>query len=65
MTSTVWLLLHVACRFDARWARRAASTVAWILVAFALITGFSIGLLVLPAAIALVMAASLTPVARS
>ena len=38
---------------------------AWLLVAFAVITGFSIGLFVLPAAVALVAAASLTPVAGS
>jgi hypothetical protein len=65
VTSTVWLLLHVACRFDATWAQRAALTVAWLLVAFALVTGFSIGLFVAPGALALVMAASLTPVTRS
>ena len=35
---------------------------AWLLVAFAVITGFTIGLFVLPAAIALVAAAALTPV---
>lgn len=65
VTSTVWLLLHVACRFDATWACRAASTVAWLLVAFALITGFSIGLFLVPCAVMLVIAASLTPVKRS
>jgi hypothetical protein len=65
LASAVWLLLHVACRFDAIWARRAASVLAWLLVAFAVITGFSIGLFVLPAAIALVAAAALTPVAGS
>jgi hypothetical protein len=63
VTSAVWLLLHVACRFDARWARRSASILAWLFVAFAVVTGFSIGLLVLPVAIALVCAAALTPVA--
>jgi hypothetical protein len=35
---------------------------AWLLVAFAVITGFSIGLFVLPVAIALVAAAARTPV---
>ena len=65
LTSTVWVLLHVACRFDATWARRAASTIAWLLVAFALVTGFSIGLFVVPGAVVLVIAASLTPVTRS
>jgi hypothetical protein len=62
LASAVWVLLHVASRFDAIWARRAASVLAWLLVAFAVITGFSIGLFVLPAAIALVAAAALTPV---
>jgi hypothetical protein len=65
LAATVWLLLHVACRYDVIGARRAASVLAWLLVAFALITGFSIGLFVLPAAIALVAAAALTPVAGS
>ena len=61
--ATVWLLLHVACRYDAIGARRAATVLAWLLVAFAIVTGFSIGLFVLPAAVALVAAAALTPVA--
>jgi hypothetical protein len=65
VTSAVWLLLHVACRFDAPRARIVASTVAWLLVAFAVITGFSIGMFVLPGAALLVAAAALTPVARS
>ena len=62
VAAVVWLLLHVACRHDARWARRAGSILAWLLVAFAVITGFSIGLFVLPVAIALVAAAKHTPV---
>ena len=61
----MWVLLHVACRFDATGAKGAALTVAWLLVAFALITGFSIGLFVVPGAVMLVIAASLTPVTRS
>jgi hypothetical protein len=65
VTSTVWLLLHVACRFDASLARIAGSTVAWLLIAFAVITGFSIGVFVMPGAVMLVAAAALTPVARS
>jgi hypothetical protein len=63
VAATVWLLLHVACRYDAIGARRAASVLAWLLVAFAIVAGFSIGLFVLPAAVALVAAAALTPVA--
>jgi hypothetical protein len=65
VVATVWLLLHLACRYDAVGARRAATVLAWLLGAFAVITGFSIGLFVLPAAIALVAAAALTPVAGS
>jgi hypothetical protein len=63
-TATVWLLLHHACRFDAARTRTTAKIVAWLLVAFAVITGFSIGLFVLPGAVMLVAAAALTPVAR-
>ena len=65
VTLAVGLLLHVACHFGATWARRAASTMAWLLVVFAVITGFSIGMFVLPGAVVLVLAASLTPVSRS
>jgi hypothetical protein len=65
LAAIVWLLLHLACRYDATWARRAATVLAWLLVAFAVIAGFSIGLFVLPVAIALVAAAALTPVAGS
>src|SRR3954447_4796920 len=65
VTATVWLLLHVACRFDAARARIAAKAVAWLLVAFAVVTAFSIGLFVLPAAVMLVAAATLTPIASS
>ncbi len=65
LAAIVWVLLHVACRYDAVWARRAGSVLAWLLVAFAVITGFSIGLFVLPVAIALVAAATLSPVSGS
>jgi hypothetical protein len=63
LAAVVWVLLHVACRYDAIGARRAGTMLAWLLVAFAVITGFSIGLFVLPVAVALVAAAALTPVA--
>jgi hypothetical protein len=65
LAATVWVLLHVACRYNAIGARTAAKVLAWLLVAFAVITGFTIGLFVLPAAIALVAAAALTPVTGS
>ena len=51
--AVVWAALFTA------WA------LAWLLVVFAVITGFSIGLFVLPVAVALVAAAALTPVAGS
>ena len=63
VAAAVWLLLHVARRNGAVGARRAATVLAWLLVAFAIVTGFTIGLFVLPAAVALVAAAALTPVA--
>ena len=65
VTSAVSLLLHVACRYDLRWARVAAGAVAWTLVAAAVVTGFSVGLYLMPIAIMLVAAARLTPVARA
>ena len=65
VTSTVWALLRVACRRDATWARRVALAMAWLLVAFAVATGFSIGMFVAPSAVALVLAAALTPAGGS
>ncbi len=65
VTSVVWLLLHVACRFEVSRARTAALALAWLLVAFAVVTGFTIGMFVMPAAAALVAAAVRTPVAAS
>ena len=62
ITAVVWLLLHAACRHDLRWVRGIARGIAWTLVAFAWVTGFSIGLFVLPVAIVLVLASHLTPV---
>ena len=38
---------------------------AWLLVAFAVVTGFSIGLLVLPGAVVLLAASLRTPVGRA
>jgi hypothetical protein len=57
VASIVWLLLLMRARIP-------ALIVAWLLVAFAVITGFSIGMFVLPAALMLVVAAALTPVTR-
>ena len=64
VTSVVWLLLHVACRFDLRAPRTVAQVIGWLLIAFAMISGFSIGLFVMPGALALVVAALMTPVAE-
>src|SRR5918999_2015792 len=63
ITAGVWWLLHVACRHGRRLARGVALSVAWTLVVFAVLTGFSIGLAVMPIAIVLVLAAHVTPVA--
>jgi hypothetical protein len=64
IASAVWLLLHHACRRNLRWPRAVAMLVAWTLVAFAVVTGFSIGLFVMPVALALAFAAHLTPVTQ-
>jgi hypothetical protein len=62
VTVVAWVLLHLACRFDWSRARAAARVLAWLLLACALISGFSIGLFFMPAAVVLILAASLTPV---
>jgi hypothetical protein len=61
-SAVVWALLRVACRANRRWARTCGIAAASLLLLFALVTGFSIGLLVLPGAVALVAAAVCTPV---
>lgn len=63
LSVVVWLALHVACRDGRRGARTLGIIGASLLLAFALVTGFSIGLFVLPGAIALAVAAVMTPVA--
>lgn len=62
VTVAVWLLLHLACRFDLRAAKVAGCLLAGVLSLFAFVTGFSIGLFVMPAAGMLMMAAVFTPV---
>ena len=59
----VWVLLGAACRTNSGWARTCGIVAASLLVGFAVITGFTIGLFVLPGAVALVAAAVYTPVA--
>jgi hypothetical protein len=63
VTLAVWSLLHAACRLNAKRARTAATIIAALLVAFAAVTGFSIGMFVMPGAALLLAAALLTPVA--
>jgi hypothetical protein len=63
ITGGVWMLLHLACRSNARWAKTAATGIALVLVAFAAVTGFSIGMFVMPGALVLFLAALRTPVA--
>jgi len=61
-SALVWVLLNAACRTNSRWARTSGIVAASLLVLFALVTGFTIGLFVLPGAVALVVAAVRTPV---
>ena len=61
VSAFVWLTLHIACRNDSRAARSLGLATASILLVFAILTGFTIGLFVLPGAIALTAAAALTP----
>ncbi len=62
VTALGWLLLHLACRYDRQEARTAGLTLAWLMVGFSIISGFSIGMFVMPAALAFVIAALMTPV---
>ncbi len=62
ISGLVWWTLHVACRDGSRTARRWGVGAACVLLLFALLTGFTIGMFVLPGAIALTVAAALTPV---
>jgi len=64
VATPAWVLLHVACRRNLRGPRAAAQAMAWLLVAFSVVSAASIGLLIGPLAIALVVAASFTPVER-
>lgn len=61
-SALVWLALHIACRRRRPAARRSGVVVASLLLCFALLTGFTIGLFFLPGAIALTAAAMLTPI---
>jgi hypothetical protein len=61
LTTFGWILLHLACRYDRESLRNAGAAVATVLYLLCLISGFSIGLLVMPAAAALLVAVALTP----
>ena len=63
VSALVWVLLSAACRTNAAWARTGGIVAASLLVLFAVVTGFTIGLFVLPGAVALMAAAVRTPVA--
>ncbi len=56
-----WLALHIACRDGKRAPRMTGLVVGSLLVLFTLITGFTIGTFFLPGAIALTVAAVMTP----
>jgi hypothetical protein len=61
-SALVWLALHIACRDANRVARSVGLAAASTLLVFALLTGFTIGMFVLPGAIALTAAAAMTPI---
>ena len=62
ISALVWLALHIACRDGRRGPRTIGLAGASVLLGFALLTGFTIGLFVLPGAIALAAAAVMTPI---
>ncbi|MGI8903971.1 MAG: hypothetical protein ACR2IP_10015 [Solirubrobacteraceae bacterium] len=61
LTVMAWIALHHQSALHSRAARRAAWIAIGLLVLFSLLTGFSIGLFVLPTAALLIAAAALTP----
>ena len=63
--AVVWAGLFTAWAMFGSAYSSGESVLAWLLVAFVVIMGFTIGLFVLPAAVALVAAATLTPVSGS
>ncbi len=62
VASLVWAFLHLACRRDSEGWLRAGQVGASAVLAFAFITGFTIGIAIVPAGIALLVAALMTPV---
>jgi hypothetical protein len=61
-TALVWVLLGTACRTNRQWVRICGLAAASVLVLFSVVTGFTIGMFVLPGAALLVVAAAVTPV---
>lgn len=64
VASFIWLMLHLACRRNSRAFRAVGLIAAWLVLGFSYIAGFSIGLAVVPAGVALLVAALMTPVTR-
>jgi hypothetical protein len=65
LTIGVWLLLRRRCTTGGRLSRAGASTLITVVWLVTLLTGFSIGFLVLPVAVLLTIAARLTPTAST
>ena len=61
ISAAVWLSLRAACRHDSVFAHRLGVGLASVLLVLAVLTGFSIGMAVLPGAVALMSAAAITP----
>jgi hypothetical protein len=64
LATIAWIGLHMSCSVGSRTGRLMGRAAAWLLVAFAIFT-FSIGILALPAAVLLLVAAALTPAAQA
>lgn len=62
VASLIWAVLHLACRRASRGWRTVGRVGAWALLAFAFITGFTIGIAIVPVGVALLVAALMTPV---
>jgi hypothetical protein len=60
-SAAAWLALHIACRDGRRAPRTTGLVLGSLLVLFTLVTGFTIGTFFLPGAIALTVAAVMTP----
>jgi hypothetical protein len=62
VSALVWVLLGTACRTNLQWVRICGLVGASVLVLFAVVTGFTIGMFVFPGAVLLVLAAVHTPI---